>query len=110
MKEGRASETAQLIALATVMLDSDPARRHLVAPGAADLSRLLLRTRQGDHWMTRAFTSGLGRRFWRLAESFSWRGISEHFWHRKQWLEAQIRGELGRGCGRVVIAGAGFDT
>lgn len=36
--------------------------------------------------------------------------MAEHFWHRKRWLEAQVRRALANGAGRVLVAGAGFDT
>lgn len=110
MKENRASETAKLIALATVRLDADPARRGLVAPGAAELSRLFLEEHPLDRWLARAMSTAAGRWFWERVERLSWPGIGEHFWRRKRWLEKRVRERLAAGDGRVLVAGAGFDT
>lgn len=110
MKENRASETAQLIALATVMLAADPQRQHLVAPGAAEWSRLLLESHpRGQRAVRWARTRWL-RALWGFAERLAWPGISEHYWHRKNWIEARVRSALAAGWQRVLIPGAGLDT
>ncbi|MBS0657956.1 MAG: class I SAM-dependent methyltransferase [Verrucomicrobia bacterium] len=110
MREDRPSETALLIALATVMLAHDASRRHLVAPGAGELSQRFLETTRRGRRLSRWFSTAIGRRSWRLAETLVWPGMAEHFWHRKRWIEARVRRALEAGTRRVVVAGAGFDT
>lgn len=110
MKENRASETAQLIALATLMLAADPARRHLVAPGAEEYSNLFLQLHPRSRRLARWFQTSLGRRLWGLVEGLAWPGITEHFWRRKNWIEARVRAALAEGWERVVVPGAGLDT
>lgn len=61
MREDRPSETALLIALATVLLAADPRRRSLVPPGAAELSRRFLETSARGRMFAAGVSNPLGR-------------------------------------------------
>ena len=102
MRADRPSSTAALIAAATVLLDRDPRYRHLVPAGAAAIcARCLI-----DFWPTAAKLPWLAR----AAERATIPGLMLHFMLRKRWIEEAVRGALARGCQRVVVLGAGYDT
>jgi methyltransferase (TIGR00027 family) len=102
VRADRPSSTAALIAAATVFLSRDPALGQYVPAGAAEIcarcltARQLLVTRLG--WLAR------------LAERATIPGLLLHFMLRKRWIEQAVRGALTRGCRRVVVIGAGYDT
>ena len=102
MRADRPSSTATLIAAATVLLARDPRLRHLVPAGAAEIcARCLTRP-----WLMATQMRWL---VW-AAERATIPGLMLHFMLRKRWIEAAVRGALGRGCRQVVVLGAGFDT
>jgi methyltransferase (TIGR00027 family) len=98
----RPSSTAALIAASTVFLSRDPALAEFVPAGAADIcarcltERQLLLTRL--RWLPRA------------AERATIPGLMLHFMLRKRWIEQAVRGAIQRGCRRVIVIGAGYDT
>jgi O-methyltransferase involved in polyketide biosynthesis len=98
----RPSSTAALIAAATVLLDRDPRYQDLVPAGAAAICARCL----NGFWRNATKWSGLA---W-AAERATIPGLMLHFMLRKRWIEEAVRGALGRGCQRVVVLGAGYDT
>lgn len=110
MKPSRASNTAQVIAAATILLASDPRHAGEVAPGAAGLCEIFLCGSRGGRWLARSAAWPWTRQLWRLVERFTLPGIISHYWHRKRWIEAGCRGAIAEGFLRVVVLGAGFDT
>ena len=102
MRADRPSSTAALIAASTVFLSRDPALAEFVPPGAAEIcarcltarQRLLMRVR----WLCWA------------AERATIPGLMLHFMLRKRWIEQAVRGAILRGCRRVIVVGAGYDT
>ncbi|HZD20040.1 MAG TPA: class I SAM-dependent methyltransferase [Burkholderiales bacterium] len=102
MRADKASSTAALIAASTVFLSRDPALADFVPAGAAEIcarcltKRQLLATRV--RWLC-----------W-SAERATIPGLMLHFMLRKRWIEQALRGAIMRGCRRVVVIGAGYDT
>jgi methyltransferase (TIGR00027 family) len=110
MKTEQASSTAKVIAASTLALQSDGATAALVAPGAAALCELFLSGNRSDRWLARSTKNAFTRGLWRQVEALTLPGIVEHYWHRKRWIEQQVRQALRDGVQRVVVLGAGFDT
>jgi len=110
MKDEQASTTAKVIAAATVMLAGDERTRDLVAPGAAEWSRVLMSSRRGDRLFAATARSPLTRWIWRGIEAVTLPGIVAHFWRRKRWIETRCRRAIAQGFDRVIVLGAGFDT
>ena len=112
MKRDQASNTAKVIAASTILLanDGDARRAALVAPGAAELCRLLLSGRRADRLLARTAAHPFARALWRMIERLTLPGIVAHYWHRKHWIEIRCRNAIANGAARVVILGAGFDT
>ena len=102
MRADRPSSTAALIAAATVFLSRDARLAHFVPHGAADLCARCLTPLQ--RLATRA------RRLCWAAERATIPGLMLHFMLRKQWIEQAVRGAIARGCRRIVVIGAGYDT
>ncbi len=104
MRADRPSATAALIAAATVFLSRDPALAQFVPDGAAEMCARCLTPRQrllerrGLRWLA-----------W-SAERATIPGLMLHFILRKRWIEQALRGAITRGCRRVVVIGAGYDT
>ncbi|HYL25538.1 MAG TPA: class I SAM-dependent methyltransferase, partial [Burkholderiales bacterium] len=102
MRADRPSSTAALIAAATVLLAGDARFAQFVPPGAADICARCLTPRQllltRLRWLARA------------AERATIPGLMLHFMLRKRWIERAVRGAIARGCRRVVVIGAGYDT
>jgi methyltransferase (TIGR00027 family) len=102
VRADRPSSTAALIAAATVFLSRDPALDQYVPAGAAEICARCLTPRQ--HLLTRARWLALA------AERATIPGLMLHFMLRKRWIEQAVRGAVTRGCRRVVVIGAGYDT
>lgn len=102
MRADRPSSTAALIAASTVFLAGDPRYAHLVPPGAAEICARCLTPLQllptRVRWLARA------------AERATIPGLMLHFMLRKRWIEQAVRAAITRGCRRVVVIGAGYDT
>ncbi len=102
MRADQPSSTAALIAASTVFLSRDPALAHFVPAGAADICERCLTARQllptRLRWLARA------------AERATIPGLMLHFMLRKRWIEQAVRSAITRGCRRVVVIGAGYDT
>jgi methyltransferase (TIGR00027 family) len=102
VRADRPSSTAALIAAATVLLAGDARFAQFVPPGAADICARCLTPRQllltRLRWLARA------------AERATIPGLMLHFMLRKRWIERAARGAIARGCRRVVVIGAGYDT
>jgi methyltransferase (TIGR00027 family) len=112
MKHEQASTTAKVIAAATLMLASDTRTRTraLVAPGAADVSRLMLSGTLADRLFAATVQFPPTRWLWRGVERITLPGIVPHFWRRKRWIERRCRQAIAEGFERVIVLGAGFDT
>jgi O-methyltransferase involved in polyketide biosynthesis len=108
MRQGRASTTAQLIALSAVVLGRDSRRAALLPPGAAQASERLLSAVAPAKLRavrTRAFRGAV-----EAVERIMLPGIQEHYAVRKRYIETAVRGFLATGGRRVVVLGAGLDT
>lgn len=110
MKQGRPSATAKVIAASTLLLASDPATAHAVAPGAAALCRHFLATTWADRLLAQTAARPATRWLWRVLERLTHPGISGHYWRRKRWIEAHCVDALKQGAQRVIVIGAGLDT
>jgi methyltransferase (TIGR00027 family) len=110
MKDEQASTTAKVIAGATLLLASDSRTANLVAPGAAELSGLMLSGAFRDRLFAASVRSPPTRAFWRWIERITLPGIVAHFWRRKRWIERRCREAIAQGFERVIVLGAGFDT
>ncbi|WP_157314783.1 class I SAM-dependent methyltransferase [Chitinibacter sp. GC72] len=110
MKAETPSSTAKLIAASTILLASEPATAHRVAPGAAMWCKRLL----SRSWADRLLASSAGYRptamVWKWLEQHTLPGILLHYWQRKRWIEARCRLAIAQGFERVIVLGAGFDT
>lgn len=102
MRADKPSSTAALIAAATVFLSRDARFAHFVPFGAADICARCLTPLQLQAMRVRALC-------W-AAERATIPGLMLHFMLRKQWIEQAVRGAMARGCRRVVVIGAGYDT
>jgi methyltransferase (TIGR00027 family) len=102
VRADRPSSTAALIAAATVLLARDRRFARLAPPGAAEIcERCLPRS-----WLVASRLAWLA---W-AAERATIPGLMLHFMLRKRWIEEAVRDALARGCRRVVVLGAGYDT
>ena len=110
MKQGRASNTAKVIAASTILLDSDSKTASLVAPGSADLCKAFLSGSVFDRWLAKSSAWPPTRMLWRGLEGITLPSVMEHYWHRKRWIESRVKDALGGGFERLVVLGAGFDT
>lgn len=110
MKDADASSTAKVIAASTLLLESDPASAHLVAPGAAAWCGKFLTLTWTDRLLARSAVNPFTRALWRWMEACTHPGIMRHYWYRKRWIEARCRAAIADGCERVIVLGAGFDT
>lgn len=109
MRSDRPSSTALLIAASTLLSASDARTADLVAPGAADWCRRLLWHRH--RLLARSADWAPTGWLWRRLEAWTLPGIQAHYWHRKRWLEQQVRQALAEDPSRqLVVLGAGFDT
>ena len=102
MRADKPSSTAALIAAATILLARDARFAHFVPLGAADICSRCLTTLQ-------LLPTRIPRLAW-AAERATIPGLMLHFMLRKQWIEQAVRGAIARGCRRVVVIGAGYDT
>ena len=102
MRADKPSSTAALIAAATVFLSRDARFAHFVPLGAAEICARCLTPLQLHAIRPRALC-------W-AAERATIPGLMLHFMLRKQWIEQAVRGAIARGCRRVVVIGAGYDT
>lgn len=102
MHADKPSATAALIAASTVFLSRDPVLAQFVPAGAAEICARCLTERQLSatrvRWLCRA------------AERATIPGLMLHFMLRKRWIEQAVRGAITRGCRRVIVIGAGYDT
>jgi len=109
VRDDRPSETARLIARATVALARDPETARFVPPEAAEACGWFLEA-LGDRRQLDALPLPLLRLSMRLFERFSIPGISLHYIARKRYIEEAARDALAAGIRQVVVVGAGFDT
>lgn len=109
MRENRPSQTAILIARATLLLSRDPDLAAMVPAGAAEACRRFLEAAGIRPWLRL-----LDRRWFRslafFLERFVIPGVSLHYAVRKRWLEDATRRALADGVTQVVVLGAGLDT
>lgn len=110
MKADRPSNTARVIAAATILLDCERREPNPVAAGAADLCERFLAEDFTGRLLAASARHPLSRRFWRWLERVTLPGIIDHYWRRKRWIENHCREALADGFSRLVILGAGFDT
>jgi methyltransferase (TIGR00027 family) len=106
MRYGRASSTAQLIALSAVLLGRDPQRAALLPAGAALVSEQYLAAVAPAKLRAARLLSTVGA----LVERLILPGIQAHYAVRKRYIEAAVRDFLAGGGQRVVVLGAGLDT
>jgi methyltransferase (TIGR00027 family) len=111
VRDDRPSETARVIARATVALARDPETAGFVPPGAAEACGWFLEEMAaGDRDRLEALPLPLLRLVMRLFERFSIPGMSLHYIARKRFIEEAAREALAAGIRQVVVVGAGFDT
>lgn len=110
MKQAEASNTAKVIAASAILLASETRTSALVAPGAAELCRLLLSANRFDRWLANSAANPLTRALWRWVERLTLPGIMAHYWYRKRWIERRCRRVINAGAERLLVIGAGFDT
>lgn len=110
MKAGRPSNTARLIAAATLLRAGDPDGASRVPPGAEALCRAFLSGSAADRMLAAGMRRAPVRWFWRWLEARMVPGIVDHFARRKAWIERQCRAGREDGFSRLVVIGAGFDT
>lgn len=109
MRENRPSQTAILIARATLLLSRDPDLAGLVPAGAAEACRRFLEAAGSPPRLAL-----LDQRWFRslsfFLERFVIPGVSLHYAVRKRWLEDATRLALAESIAQVVVLGAGLDT
>jgi O-methyltransferase involved in polyketide biosynthesis len=106
MRHGRASSTAQLIALSTVVLGRDRQRAALLPAGAALVSEQYLAAVAPAKLRAVRLLGAVGT----LVERLVLPGIQAHYAVRKRYIEAVVREFLANDGQRVVVLGAGLDT
>lgn len=110
MKADRPSNTARVIAAATILLASEQHAPDPVAPGAAGLCEKFLAEDAVSRLLAASARNPSTRWFWRWIERLTLPGIIHHYWHRKQWIEIRCRRAIQQGFRRILVVGAGFDT
>lgn len=104
MRPGRASATARLIALATVMREGD-------APaGAAPWCARMLSTHRTDRLLLRSVRHPIGRAFWGVVERRTLPGMVAHWLRRKREIDRLARQAAADGYTQLLVLGAGLDT
>ncbi|MFI4914965.1 MAG: class I SAM-dependent methyltransferase, partial [Phycisphaerales bacterium JB060] len=104
MKPDRASATARLIALATVMRESD-------APaGAAPWCARMLSTHRADRLLLRSVRHPIGRSFWNAVERLTLPGMIAHWLRRKREIDRLASNAAAEGFTQLLVLGAGLDT
>lgn len=104
MKEGRASATARLIALATVM------REHDAPVGAAPWCARMLSTHRTDRLLLRSVRFPPSRVLWRAVERLVLPGMIDHWLRRKREIDRLARCAAADGFTQLLVLGAGLDT
>ncbi len=104
MRQGRASATARLIALATVMREGDsPA-------GAAPWCARMLSIHRKDRILLRSVRHPIGRSFWNAVERLTLPGMVAHWLRRKREIDRLARQAAADGFTQLLVLGAGLDT
>ncbi len=110
MQADRPSDTATLIARSLLLASMDPALGALVPrEDPATLTRIL-EHRSGRDWILTLLGFAPARWAFHQVETFLLPGIITHYLTRKRQIEAEVSSMIAKGCERVVVLGAGYDT
>lgn len=111
LRNGKASATAELIALSTVLLSHHPRDGRLVPAGAPELAaRFLAASAPGKLRLFQRLSSSPLRHLLFGLEGLLLPGIQRHYAARKRFIEAAARDFIAAGGTQVVVIGAGLDT
>jgi methyltransferase (TIGR00027 family) len=110
MREAGPSSTAQVIALAMVLLGRDPLLRTAVSEEAAAAAHGCLKASTLP-WrlLARAVGTAPGRAAARVVERLVLPGIVRHYAARKLFIQRAVERSRAEGYGRLIVLGAGCD-
>ncbi len=110
MQNSRPSDTARLVARSIILASLDDKLKVLVAAGEAEAIRDVLRKGYERDLLTPTLRFGLVRCLFQNFERMLLPGIIAHYLVRKRQIELAVETAIDKGCGRLVVVGAGYDT